>query len=123
MKLKIIFICLLLFIGTVIAIGVYRHKKMVDLETEVRLGILYKWQNKAFIMDYDHETMYRYLSAENSDLSELAIYLYVYNSMQNKYQLTVDEVLDYLSEEYDSDGKLRVYSRPENIEDYIDNYP
>lgn len=49
----------------------------------------------------------------------LAYDLYAFNVSQNEYKLSIDEILDYISEEYDSDGKPRIYSRSDSINYYI----
>jgi hypothetical protein len=124
MRKKIIIILVLLaLIGSAITVVTIRHQKEVELAESVRLEIAYYNQNEAFEMDCNGEERRHYLDAQKSRLNVLAVDLHVYNHIQNKYRLTVDEVLNYLNEEYNSDGKLRVYSRPENIEDYINIYP
>ena len=65
----------------------------------------------------------QYQSSDKSDLPRLAVHIYVYNNIQDDYNVTVDEVLNYLSEEYDSSGKPYVYSCPDNINAYIECYP
>ena len=120
MKKKIIIISVIILFLCGIAAGlIYRQHKYKEWATEVKLEILYKWQNKAFLMNCNHKERLGYLSADNSDLQELAIYLHIYNNMQTNYQLTIEDVLNYLSEEYDSEGNLRVYSQPKEIENYI----
>lgn len=124
MKKRFIIISIIfLFVAVIVGYGFYKQKERKEWETAARLQILYKWQNYAFRVLCNHEERLCYQGTDKIELQELVVYLHIYDSIQNKYQLTVDEVMDYLSDEYDSEGKLKVYSRPENIEDYIDNYP
>ena len=88
-------------------------------EEKKELALLYRRQNTALKSCFDLSKMDYYHGADEIDLEQLCIELYVYNYTRTKYQLTVDEVLDYLCEEYDANGNLRIYSQPENITDYI----
>ena len=124
MRKKIAIITVLLaLIGSAMAVITIRHKRTEEWAESVRLEIAYNRQNEAFEMDCNGEDRRHYLDAQKSRLNVLAVDLHVYNHIQDKYLLTVDEVVNYLSDEYDSEGNLRVYSRPENIEDYINCYP
>ena len=124
MRKKIIIILILLaLIGGAITATIIERNKREEQAGAVQLEILYKWQNRAFEMSCSSEEYLDYLPADRICQGRLTVELFIYNYVQDKYQLTFDEVLDYLSEEYDSDGKLRVYSRPEEIEDYIHAYP
>ena len=95
-------------------LGVYKEKVAKDKR---HLAWLYYKQNTALQVKGEKE---KYQCASEILLNNLAIELCAYNTMQSKYKLTVDEVTEYLSEEYDSNGKLKIYSQPENISDYIE---
>ena len=122
-KMIIFFSFEILLICSFFTYKVYKQQQKEKFVEEYKLAILYKWQNRAFMTHSDHEERFHYQGADKCNLQELLIYLHVYNSIQNKNQLTIEDVQDYLSEEYDSEGRLRVYHRPDNIEDYIDIYP
>lgn len=88
-----------------------------------KLESLYEEQNYAVLIECNHEERIRYQSANKSDLSELAVFLYVYNAVQDDYNLSIEEVLEYLCEEYNSNNKLNVYLQSDAIKDYIKWFP
>ncbi|MBO4458202.1 MAG: hypothetical protein J5802_10820 [Butyrivibrio sp.] len=91
-------------------------------KSKVGLELLYEWQNQAFEVSSDYNHNLSYCDADELKLNCVAVNLCAYNNAQQDNQLTVDEVVDYFSEEYDSNGELKVYSKPEEIHDYIDWY-
>lgn len=111
----------MLIIATGIGIFfVVRDKKNKKIEEENKeLALLYYRQNTAFGLCGDIGKRYYYHGVEELDMNWLYLELYVYNCVKSNYHLTVDEVLNYLSEEYDADGNLRIYSQPDNIKNYI----
>ena len=121
-RIFIIIIFLIVIIGSIVF-------KIVDpiqkrrAEEKAELARLYSSQNKAFELPAVNEDVFQYHSAEEMELNVLVFDLYVFNVTQSKYRLTIDEVLDYLSEEYDADGRPRVLSRPESIDCYTAWYP
>lgn len=123
MKRKVFLISVILLCICLTGIGIFfviRDKENMIIEEEKsELALLYRRQNTALKACLDLSKMDYYHGADEIDLKNFYIELYVYNYTRTKYQLTVDEVLDYLSEEYDVNGNLRVYSQPENIKDYI----
>lgn len=84
----------------------------------------YKIQNELFAIDKDvAEICYinTFNSADYVDLSMLEIMLHVYNndcSTDPSDKISVDEVLNYLEDEYDADGELKILNFPEKFEKY-----
>ena len=124
MKKKLIILSIIIFsIGCLLFYYHRQYQNKKKWAEAIKLEILYNWQNRAFEMDCNQEEERCYQKADRVALNKLVVDLHVYNHMQSSYQLTVDEVLDYLSDEFDSVGNLRVYSRPNNIEKYINSFP
>ena len=98
-------------------INLYNQKRALEKKQE--LEYLYRSQNIAFEVCTDYTQCIYYHGADELKLNRIIVDLYVYNISQTQYQLSIDEVINYFDGEYDSDGKLKVYSRPENIENYI----
>lgn len=92
-------------------------KKMLELE------ILYKHQNKAFGMCRDnHDARLYFHGSDEIDKKYILLATIVYSGDQDKYVLTEQDIVTYLSNEYDESGQLRVYNRPAAIDDYIEWY-
>ncbi len=91
---------------------------------ELVLQLHYKHQNQPFGMSAS--TYYSgYHGYDEVRETELFVRLAAYNSrnMQEnngKEAVTLEDIEDYLSSEYNEDGSLRVDSIPENIQGYID---
>lgn len=92
------------------------------IEKKRQLPSLYVHQNVAFDICTDYTQNDHYHGANELKLNIIIVYIYAYNDYQSKYNLTLDEVVDYFKEEYTSSRKLKVYSQPENIHDYIEWY-
>ena len=116
-------LCIIFFIGgiTIIGLKVARIKKESEaqIKEQNELELLYYRQNTAFELGDDLDKRYCYYGADELKLNVLIVHLSAYNSVQSKYKVTVDDVINYLSYEYDSYGKPMVYSQPENIKAYI----
>ena len=123
MKKKILYLLIIyLFFGIVAGIGVLGYCAKKNKEEKKVLESLYYRQNTAFELCGNLNKRRSYHSANELRLNRIVVDLYVFNNIQSEYQVTVDDVIDYLSEEYDSSGKLMVYSIPENIKNYISWY-
>ena len=128
-KKLVISVIILLVIGLLSGMlyGYHQWKKARNEKIEqIILSIEYREQNTAFGMSInDSELGYQEYNKVNE--KELYVRLEVYNSW-NKQQNNGREVLyltdieDYLSSEYNEDGSLRVYSRPEKIQEYMKWY-
>lgn len=122
MKRKTIYFLIALLLGAItVCILIYNYRKATERKLE--LAILYKWQNIAFELCTNRSECMYFHGKDELELSTVAVDLYVYNHSQSAYKVTVEDAVDYFSEEYDSNGKLKVYQRPDNIEDYIHWYP
>ena len=117
----IISIILSFSIAIIVGIKVIQVKKdsEVQANAERELKRLYYRQNEAFELGDDLNKRDFYHGVNELKLNEVVVYLHAFNNSQSKYHISVDEVVDYLSKEYDSDGVPMIYSQPENIEAYI----
>lgn len=111
--LVVIMICCAIIVGIRIS-----HEKK-ELATKKELEHLYYRQNTALGLCCDYGKRNYYHDAKELDVNELAIRVSAYNFIVSNAQVTVDEIVDYLSSEFDSEGRPRIYSQPENIEKYI----
>lgn len=120
---RIIFL-LIIIILILVRINMLYAEKNAEKWAEQRriLRRLYYDQNEAFELSRECENPYQYHGIDDLNLNVLVIDLHTFNSMQKEYQLTIDEIRDYLSKKRDSHGKLRIYSPPENIAYYISWY-
>lgn len=123
MKKKTLYLLIIyLFFGIVAGIGVLGYCAKKNKEEKKVLESLYYRQNTAFELCGNLNKRRSYHSANELRLNRIVVDLYVFNNIQSEYQVTVDDVIDYLSEEYDSSGKLKVYFVPQNIKEYIEWY-
>lgn len=91
-------------------------------EEKRRIEELYVQQNVAFDVCTDYTQNNSFHGADELKLNNVIVYVYAYNSYQDKYKLTLDEVERYFETEYDSSGNLKILFQPENIHDYIEWY-
>ncbi len=109
---------------TIILMLIYKKNQTIKqkqlAEEERKIEVLYYQQNCAFYIGqaaYDCRNYYR--SSNELDLKQMTLSLHVYNISQSVYEITLQDVLDYLDNEYADDGTLMVFSRPDSINDYI----
>ena len=111
---------------TIIFMWIYKKNQTIkqnQLAEENEIQFLYYEQNIAFNLDCSgFESGEYYCSSQKLNLQWTVISLHVYNHSQEKYELTLQDVVDYLASEYSEDGKLMIFSRPEAIDNYIDWY-
>lgn len=121
-KKLVILLCIIVLFGgiTITGMKIVQIKKESEsrIKEQNELELLYYRQNTAFELG-DLDKRYCYYGANELKLNVLIVQLYAYNSAQSKYEVTVDDVINYLSDEYDSYGKPKIYSQPENIKAYI----
>ena len=121
MKRIIVFISVIIALLSVIIVYRVHETETKKLEAEKKeLEELYYDQNTALRLCQDCDKRFSYHGVKDADMKELAIAIYAYNNLQSEYKLTIDEVIDYISKEFDSEGKPRIYSQPPNIKAYID---
>ena len=122
MKKKLLFLLLLfLLLGNVVYIG-FKGYQSQKIKEKKELEKLYNRQNTAFELCSNLNERKSYHGVDELRLNRIAIDLYVFNNIQSEYQVSVDEVKNYLAEEYDTDGKPMIYSMSENIKNYINWY-
>lgn len=75
------------------------------------------YQDETFAFGMSMATSYRDYSYVNE--SRLVIILGSYNHLHPEVNLSLDEIKDFLSKEYDEKGKPRVLNPPERLSNYI----
>lgn len=130
MKKKIILAGTILIIIGLISGAVYGYSQWKKARNEkieqVILSIEYREQNTAFGMSINASEL-GYQGYDMIKEEELYIRLEVYNSwnkQQNngREEVSLADIEDYLASEYNEDGELRVYSRPQKIQEYMKWY-
>ena len=124
MKKKTIYITIILsLLLGVIGYGVHLNQVKKELETKKELEHLYYRQNTALGLCCDYSKRNYYHDTKELNINMLAVGVSAYNNwVISNEQLTVNEIIDYLSSEFDSEGSPRIYSQSENIKDYIEWY-
>lgn len=115
---KILFYGTLLAVIFIFLIGCNRNDN--DKNSEKNLQMLYMRQNAAFGLSQDnHDARNVYHGSDELNQQMLAVSLYAYSLSGAKDNVTVQNVVDYLSSEYAEDGTLMIYSCPDSINNYI----
>ena len=123
MKKRGLFLLILLFfLCGIIAYVVFSTQAKKNEEIKRDLEHRYYKQNNAFELSSNLDDRKSFHGADELRRNRVVLNLYVYNNIQTMYKLTIDEVEEYLKEEYSSDSKLKIYTTPENISDYISWY-
>ncbi len=123
MKKKVIVIAVLLVCAAVLGCGLYLYNERKKESKEFVLAIDYKHQNKMFPRIKGEVNEYKYMDYDAIDEPELYVRLTVYNKEHSgEEQLSIEEVEEYLSNEYNEDGTLRIYNGYEKIRDYENWY-
>lgn len=102
-KLKIIS-CFVILI-TLVGFGVYKYQE----NRNQNIKSMYHWQSCVYPRTTGPYAIEDYFNYDNIDESKLYIELVAYNQ-QSGENLTLDDVKEYLSEQYNEDGTLRVES-------------
>ena len=121
----IICIISLLLIGVIfygIHLNQLKEEAKKEAEEKRELELLYYDQNTAFALCYEPEKRFFYHGTEDGDKNQFIVNIYAYNNAQSEHELSIDEFIDYISEEYDSEGKPKIYSQPSNVKEYIHWY-
>ena len=127
MKKKTIFITVIIFfLVSVISYGIHlnqlKEEAKKEAEEKRELELLYYDQNTAFALCYEPKKRFFYHGIEDGDKNQFIVNIYAYNNAQSEHELSSDEFIDYISEEYDSEGKPKIYSQPSNVLEYIHWY-
>ena len=109
MKKKIFAIVAMITVTLIIIIAgaKYLEQKQTEKE-ETELAYAYKHQNRAFPHDEGEINEYGYIGYEVINEKELYVALEVYNQKNEGEDLEVEDVKEYLSQEYNEDGTPRV---------------
>ena len=91
----------------IIAGAKYLEEKQTEKE-QIELAYAYKHQNRAFPRDEGEINEHGYIGYEAINEKELYVALEVYNKENEGEDLEVEDVKEYLSQEYNEDGTPRV---------------
>ena len=131
-KKKIITIVIFIMVLFCIAVGVFacteRRKKQEEALEKVLIAIEYQRQNGTFPRTSGHyadEAFYVGYDAIREN--EMYVGLVAYNEWNREHgekteELTLADIEEYLSSEYNEDGSLRIQSGYENIRAYVEWY-
>ena len=128
-KKRVIIIVILILILSCIAgvVFAYMERKKEALE-KLHIAMEYRRQNMTFPRTSEHylEEMF-YVGYDAIVESEMYVSLAAYNEWNREYgkeakELTLADIEEYLSSEYNEDGSLRIQSGYENIRAYVDWY-
>lgn len=123
MKKKIMIFAIL--IGIIAIFGGYNYVKSIEekkAQKAYELQIAYERQNRAFAIEDSLNNYIYYHDSNYLNLQKVAVFLYVYKMDSPKYELSVQDIVDYFSKEYAEDGTLMVYDCPDSINDYLEWY-
>ena len=126
---RILFIILLymaISLGVILFFNVKIEREQ-KIEQQIKLQEYYRQQNKVLPRlsgtSYDELT---YRGYDSIDEPELYVYLAAYNEFIKEHELdepelTIEDIKEYLSSEFDEGGNLRIYNSVEDIR--YENYP
>ncbi|WP_026653914.1 hypothetical protein [Butyrivibrio proteoclasticus] len=122
-KIRILAIFLTLPIIALVILNGHQIKEILKeksrkegIEQRKQIAQLYKHDNNAFGIESSLE--YRDFSYVDVNLLTLHIAVYEDNN-PDAAEVTIHDIEDYLSSEYDEKGKLRVLNQPKNIADFV----
>ena len=121
------FIIIILFLVAAILVGLYL-KNNIEKKQEQEIANYYSVQNDAFFISDTYSygvnridcTVYRTLEDSNYD-AQLYAWVIIYEQETGNV-LTIEEIEEYLSQEFEEDGTRRLYINyeNENIQNYIE---
>ncbi len=127
LKIFIILLCIAVLAGVVLFFQEQKRKRQEWIEQEI-LKIEYYEQNTALPLGRGYSaSVESYVGYEAVDEEELYVRLAAYNEQmrlngEEEKELTLVDVEEYLSNEYNEDGSLRIYKGYEKIRRYMDWY-
>ena len=122
-KKKIFVIATMITVTLIIVIVGTKYLEEKQREKEqTELAYAYKHQNLAFPRDEGEINEYGYVGYEAINEKELYVALGVYNQEKEGEDLEVEDVKEYLSQEYNEDGTPRVLEGWPEIRAYEDWY-
>ena len=123
MKKKIFVIAAVIAVTLIIIIAGVKYLEQKQTEKEqTELAYAYKHQNRAFPRDKGEINEYDYIGYEAINEKELYVALEVYNKENEDEDLEVEDIKEYLSQEYNEDGTPRVLEGWPEIRAYEDWY-
>ncbi len=131
-KKKVITAIILILVLSCIAVGVFacteRRKKQEETLEKIVISIEYRRQNGTFPRTSEHpiEEAF-YVGYDAIEENEMYVNLAAYNEWNREHgkeveELTLADIEEYLSSEYNEDGSLRIQSGYENIRAYVEWY-
>lgn len=85
-----------------------------------RAYLEYKYERQSVAFTIGLETSYKDFSYVS--VNSLIILLAAYKNTDGKIELTIEDIEEYLSSEYDEKGRVKALYPPREIDDYIDWY-
>ncbi|MBD5512631.1 MAG: hypothetical protein HDR08_15505 [Lachnospiraceae bacterium] len=127
-KKKIITVIILILVLSCIAVGVFACTERRKMREKILIAIEYRRQNGTFSRTSEHpiEEAF-YVGYDAIEKSEMYVSLVAYNEWNREHgkeveELTLADIEEYLSSEYNEDGSLRIQSGYENIRAYVEWY-
>lgn len=108
----VILLCLIIVF---IILLIYQNKKLDQAETEI-ISTYYRQQNRTLPQITGTSSEETFIGYDEVDEAELYVSLAAYNEYielndMDAQKLSIDDFKDYLSNEYDEDGNLRIYKK------------
>ena len=127
-KKKIITVIILILVLSCIAVGVFACTERRKMQEKILIAIEYRRQNGTFPRTSEHpiEEAF-YVGYDAIEENKMYVNLAAYNEWNREHgevveELTLTDIEEYLSSEYNEDGSLRIQSGYENIRAYVEWY-
>ena len=127
-KKKIITVIILILVLSCIAVGVFTCTERRKMQEKILIAIEYRRQNGTFSRTSERpiEEAF-YVGYDAIEENKMYVNLAAYNEWNREHgeeaeELTLADIEEYLSSEYNEDGSLRIQSGYENIRAYVEWY-
>ena len=127
-KKKVITVIILILVLSCIAVGVFACTERRKMQEKILIAIEYRRQNGTFPRTSEHpiEEAF-YVGYDAIEENKMYVSLAAYNEWNREHgkeveELTLADIEEYLSSEYNEDGSLRIQSGYENIRAYVEWY-
>ncbi len=110
----------ILLIVVITIVGIFAFREWQKIETQHREELQIKYEQSNFALGMNAYNCYKDFS--NVDVNDLIISLAAYKHFEKDVEISVEDVKEFLSSEYDKKGKPYVLNPPDNIAKYIDWY-
>ena len=126
-RILILLLCLIAIV-VVVFFGYGQKRKREEWAQQQLLAIDYREQNRALPRVSGHQINEEYYVGYDAiDESELYVCLVAYNewiqtNAREEKELSLEDIKNYLSGEYNEDGSLRIHEGYENIRAYVNWY-